>query len=47
MAGDKLIDDVNVTMSFFSRSSMTFCMCVGLCDGNQHCVEHYDCRNRN
>ena len=26
---------------------MTFCMCVSLYDGNKHCVEHQDCRNRN
>ena len=24
----------------FKRILMTICMCVGLYDGNQHCVEH-------
>ena len=24
---------------------MTFCMCVGLYDPNQHCKENLDCRN--
>ena len=35
MAGDKLKDDVNNATSSFKRSSMTFCMCVGLYDRNQ------------
>ena len=26
---------------------MVFCMCVSLYDGNKHCVEHLDYRNRN
>ena len=26
---------------------MTFFVCVSLYDGNKHCVEHKDCRNRN
>ena len=26
---------------------MTFCLCVSLYDGNKHCVEQWDCRNRN
>ena len=26
---------------------MAFCMCVSLYDGNKHCVEHRDYRNRN
>ena len=26
---------------------MTFCMCLGLYDQNQHCVEYLDCNNRN
>ena len=34
MAGDALKDDVN-----FLRILVTFCMCVGLYYGNQHCVE--------
>ena len=25
---------------------MAFCMCVSLHDGNKHCVEHQDYRNR-
>ena len=35
MAGDALKDDV----IFFLRILVTFCMCVGLYYGNQHCVE--------
>ena len=40
MAGDELKDDVNNATSSFKRSSMTFCMCVGLYDRNQHCIEY-------
>ena len=40
MAGDALKVDVNDAMSFFQISLMMFCMCVGLSDRNQHCVEH-------
>ena len=40
MAGDELKDDVRNATSFFKRSSMTFCMKVGLDDRNQHCIEH-------
>ena len=40
MAGDDLQDDVNNAASFSKRSSMTFCMCVGLYDWNQRCIEH-------
>ena len=39
MAGDELIDDVNNATSSFNRSSMTFCMCLGLYDRNQHCID--------
>ena len=30
MTGDELTDDVNNARSSFNRSSMKFCMCVGL-----------------
>ena len=40
MAGDGLKDDVKNATSFFKRSSMMFCMCVGLDDRNQHFIEH-------
>ena len=40
MAGDELRDDVNNATSSFKKSSMTFCMCVGLYDRNQLCIEH-------
>ena len=40
MAGDELKDDVNNAASSFKRTSMTFCMCVGLYDRNEHCIEH-------
>ena len=33
-------DDLSNAMSFFMRSSMTFCMFVGLYDRNQHCIEN-------
>ena len=45
MAGDELKDDVANATSSFKRSSITFCMCVGLYDRHQHCTEHKDCRN--
>ena len=38
-------DDVNNSTLLLKRRSMTFCMCVGLHDPNQHCIEHLDCRN--
>ena len=38
MAGDGLKDDVNDT--FFKRSLLTFCMGVGLYDGNHHWIDH-------
>ena len=40
MAGDAVKDDANDATSIFKRILMTFCMCVSLYDGNQHCVEH-------
>ena len=40
MASDALTDDVNNATSSFKRSSMTFCMRVGLYDLNKHCIEH-------
>ena len=40
MAGDLLKDDVNDATSCFEKILMMFCVCVGLYDGNQHCVEH-------
>ena len=40
MAGDKFKDDVNNAMSSFTRSSMTFCMCVCLYYHNQLCIEN-------
>ena len=40
MAGDELKDGANNATSFFKRISMTFYMCVGLYDRNQHCLEH-------
>ena len=46
MAGERK-DDVDSTTSFLKISWMTFCMCVGLYDRNQHCIEHLDCRNCN
>ena len=46
MADEELKDDVNNATSFFKRRSMTFCMCVGLYDLNQHCIERLDCRDR-
>ena len=45
MASDGLKDDANNARSFFKRISMTVCMCVGLYDRNQHCLEHEDGRN--
>ena len=38
LAGDELKDDVNNAKSYFKRSSMTFCMCVGLSDLYQRCL---------
>ena len=38
MAGDEHKDDVNNATSSFRWRSMTFCMRVGLYDGNQHCI---------
>ena len=40
MTGEELKDDANNAASYFKRSSMTFCMCVGLYDGNQHFIEY-------
>ena len=40
MADDSLKVDVNDTTLIVLKSFMTFCMCVGLYDGNKHCVEH-------
>ena len=40
MAGDALKDYVNDVTSLVYKNLMTFCMCVGLYDGNQHCVEY-------
>ena len=40
MAGKALKDDANDATYFFKRILMTFCMCVDLYNGNQHCVEH-------
>ena len=40
MAGEELKDDANTAASYFKRSSMTFCMCMGLYDRNQHCIEY-------
>ena len=45
MADDERRDDVNNETSSFKRSSMTFCMCLGLYDRNQHCIEHSNCKN--
>ena len=39
MAGDKLKDYVDDATSLVYRILMTFFMCVGLYDGNQHCVQ--------
>ena len=40
MASDAFKDDVNNVTSCFKRNLMTFCVFVGLYDGNQYCVEH-------
>ena len=40
MAGDALKDDVKDATSICERILMTFCMSVGLYDGNPLCVEH-------
>ena len=40
MAGDALKVDVKDVTLIFQRIFMTFCMYVGLYDGNKHCVEH-------
>ena len=40
MAGEELKDDVNNATLFLKRSSMTYCMCVGLYDRSHHCIEH-------
>ena len=40
MTGDALKDGVNDATSLFKRVLMTFCMCVGLYDDKQHCVDH-------
>ena len=34
MASDELKDDDNNATSFLKRSSMTFCMCIGMFDRN-------------
>ena len=47
MAGGALEVDVNDATSNFKRTCMTFCMFLNLYDGNEQCVEHQDCRNRN
>ena len=40
LAGDELKDDVNNATLSFKRCTMTFCICVGLFDQNQHFTEH-------
>ena len=37
--GDELKDEINNATSIF-KSLMTFCICVGLYDRNQHSIEH-------
>ena len=47
MAGDALKVDVSDASSICYSIFMMFGMCVSLYDGNKHCVEHWDCKNRN
>ena len=46
IAGDELKDGA-IMQRLFKRSSITFCMCVGLYDQNQDCLEHKACINCN
>ena len=46
MTGDALKDDISDATSLFSGVGWRFAF-VGLCDGDQYCVEHQYCRDDN
>ena len=47
MSDNALKVDVNDATSIVLEDFMIICRCVSLYDGNKHCVELLDCRNRN